>query len=121
MDVESQKKAFSSLQSRINEAELAKDMAASSPSGPLQMTNQQVELAQEIGEFMKASRGGNEHVRLSCAVHESRVCFPEQRTRASLDAMHKIFMRSCARFAARALAFIAPLCCPSSAPLPKLE
>jgi hypothetical protein len=64
MAVESQKKAFLSLQSRINEAELAKDMAASLPSGPLQMTNEQVELAQEIGGFMNASRGGNEHVRL---------------------------------------------------------
>ena len=33
------------------------------PAGPLQMTNQQVELAQEIGTFMKVSRAKSEQVR----------------------------------------------------------
>lgn len=65
MDVEQAQKDFAALQTRINEAELAKDMAltGSLPQGPLQMTNEQVGLAQEIGSLMKASRNGNEHVR----------------------------------------------------------
>lgn len=64
MAVEQRQKDFAALQARINEAELAKDMAIAGglAQGPLQMTNEQVGLAQEIGSLMRASRGGNEHV-----------------------------------------------------------
>lgn len=59
---------FAAQRAPGGEAESGRDSpavaTASDRAGPLQMTNAQVELAQEIGGFMKASRAESEQVRL---------------------------------------------------------
>lgn len=46
--------------------------SSSGPGGPLQMTNVQVELAQEIASYMKATHSDTDQVRLAVQHFESK-------------------------------------------------